>query len=175
MASLDSWDRTRSQTWRSALPRWATPVERLLLRNCATEPASLLLRSLITRERSKMKTAGMLPDGGAQNREKTQSSKKGGGGGGLVEKGNEVTSSPLSLTFSLCQERQSREGAVKPGCQNFPPQPRQKICPDKRRGLMESEGESSVRPLQSQLILYEVISSAETRSHTHTESTLPPL
>lgn len=40
---------------------------------------------------------------------------------------------------------------------------------------MESEGETSVRPLQSQLILYEVISSAETKlTHTHADSTLPP-
>lgn len=70
IASLDSWDRTRSQTWRSAVPRWAAPVERLLLRNRATEPARLLLRSLIIRDRSKMKTAGMLPDCAAQKRKK---------------------------------------------------------------------------------------------------------
>lgn len=165
MASLDSWDRTRSQTWRSTVPRWAKPVERLLLRNCATEPASLLLRSLITRDRSKMKTAGMLPDCGAQKKKKKL--KK--GGGGLVKRGDEVTTSPLSLSLFPCQERQSREGAVKPGCQNFS-EPQQKICPDKRRGVMESEGETSVRPLQSQLILYEVISSAETHSHTPTLS-----
>lgn len=165
MASLDSWDRTRSQTWRSAVPRWAKPVERLLLRNCATEPASLLLRSLITRDRSKMKTAGMLPDCGAQKKKRKKESWKKEGEGWLREG---MKSPPLhSLSFSLCQERQSTEGAVKPGCQNFPSEPQQKICPDKRRGVMESEGETSVRPLQSQLILHEVISSAETHSHTH--------
>lgn len=98
-ASLDSWDRTRSQTWRSAVPRWAAPVERLLLRNRATEPARLLLRSLIIRDRSKMKTAGMLPDCAAQKKE--ESSKKEGERGGLVKRGDEVTSYPRALSLSL--------------------------------------------------------------------------
>lgn len=173
MASLDSWDRTRSQTWRSAVPRWAAPVERLLLRNCATELASLLLRSLITRDRSKMKTAGMLPGCYAKKLlKKKESSKKEGESRGLVKRGDEVTTSPLSLSLTLARspflsvrKQQSGEGAVKPGCQNFPSEPEQKICSDKRRGVMESAGETSVRPLQSQLILYEVISPAETHSH----------
>lgn len=81
------------------MPRWAAPVERILLRNCATEPASLLLRSLITRDRSKMKTAGMLPDCAAQKNEKKEGEK-----GGLVKRVDEVTTSPLSLFLSLCQE-----------------------------------------------------------------------
>lgn len=84
------------------MPRWAAPVERILLRNCATEPASLLLRSLITRDRSKMKTAGMLPDCAAQKKKKNE--KKEGEKGGLVKRVDEVTTSPLSLFLSLCQE-----------------------------------------------------------------------
>ena len=77
---MDSWDRIRSQTWRSAVPMCAAPVERVLLRNCATEPASLLLRSLITRDRSKMKTAGMLPDRAVRRKKmKKRKLKKGGG------------------------------------------------------------------------------------------------
>lgn len=47
--------------------------------NCASEPASLLLRSLITRDRSKMKTAGMLPDCAAQKTWKKKKLRKGGG------------------------------------------------------------------------------------------------
>lgn len=142
MASLDSWDRTRSQTWRSAVPRWAAPVERLLLRNCATEPARLLLRSLIIRDRSKMKTAGMLPDCAAQKKRKALKRRRKG-----VVWLREGMKSPailaLALSLSLCQERQSEEGAVKPGSQNFPSEPEQKICPDKKLGVMESEGQTS--------------------------------
>ena len=109
-------------------------------------------------------------------KKKKKSSKKEGKRGGLVTRGDEVTTSPLSLSLSLClslslplcQERQSEEGAVKPGCQNFPSEPEQKICSDKRRGVMESKGETSVRPLQSQLILlWGNILSWNKLSHTH--------
>jgi len=181
-ASLDSWDRMRSQTCRSAVPRWAAAEERFLLRNCATEPASLLLRSLITRDRSKMNTAGMLP-GLCCERKRKGNWKKGRVGGEGSERGwsHLALSRALSLSLSLSLSlplSDSVEGAVKHCCQNFPSEPEQKICPDKRP-VMESEGETSVRPLQSQLIrLYEVISSAQNKlslshAHTHTHTNTP--
>lgn len=125
-----------------------------------------------------MKTAGMLPDCCAKKvlKKKKKPRKKEGESRGLVKREDEVTTSPLSLSLSPClslspflsvRAQQSGEGAVKPGCQNFPSEPEQKMCSDKRRGVMESAGETSVRPLQSQLILNEVISPAETHSHPH--------
>ncbi len=62
MASLDSWELIRSQTWRSTVPRWPAAAVRLLRRSCTAEAANLLLKRRTTRERSKRKTAGMLPE-----------------------------------------------------------------------------------------------------------------
>lgn len=57
------------------------------------------------------------------------------------------------------------ETAVMPGCQNFPSEPEQKICPDKRLRVTKSRGWwRRVRLLlQSSLILCEVISSSLTQ------------
>lgn len=70
MASLDSWELSRSQMWRSTVPRWPAAAVRLLRRSCAAEAANLLLKRLTTRERSKRKTAGMLPDCKERERER---------------------------------------------------------------------------------------------------------
>lgn len=148
MASLDSWDRTRSQMWRSAVPRCVAPVERLLLRNCTTDPASLLPRSLITRDRSKMNT-GILPDCGAQRRRRRN------GEGCLTEEMKSPVALShthmlsLFLSLSLRNDRAERRGILSVSVKTSPLEPKQKICSDKERGVMKSTG--------SQLMLCEVM------------------
>lgn len=123
MASLDSWDRTRSQMWRSAVPRCVAPVERILLRYCATEPTSLLLRSLITRDRSKMKTAGMLPDCAALKswKKKKKAQKRRGKKEGWLREG--MKSPPLLSRFLSVR---SNRGGCKAWLSKLPLYPNRK-------------------------------------------------
>lgn len=109
MASLDCWELIRSQTWRSTVPRWPAAAVRLLRRSCAAEAANLLLKRLTTRERSKRKTAGMLPEREREGRRRRR--------GSFREWG--MKSPDRSFCQSMCKAQAGGEEVVKSGCQNF--------------------------------------------------------
>ncbi len=115
MASLDSWELIRSQTWRSTVPRWPAAAVRLLRRSCTAEAANLLLKRRTTRERSKRKTAGMLPERERESERESERARE--RRGSFREWG--MKSPDRSFCQSMCKAQAGGEELVKSGCQNF--------------------------------------------------------